>query len=383
MSVLPQLERELRDAQVRRSGDRRRPFLGWLAVAAAAAIVALVVVVAASVGGRAPRPHRTAGGRPWTKLVIQHADYLQAYAGGGALYVAEGLTERQRSTRLVVLDPRTGRADASLALGAPFDDALLAGGCLWVTTTSFGPRRDATTTLWRLVPDSLGVISRRRLPGTAATDGAGSLAAAGGELWVTSSNRLIEVSLTSGQISPSIEFADEQSVAVVANAQGTILLASLGNGQGLGRIVRLNPATGAMLGRSRPFDGVSEPRLGGIIDGGVWMSEATGMAGYVARVDVQTLRETHVAPVLAYGSNGIAAHVLDGVVWISQLAGGSSRNYCGDPVTGRALGLFATRTETQFLTVDSNDVYVYETPVGGNGHEALLIRQRIGSHCRF
>jgi hypothetical protein len=396
MSVLPQLERELVIAheRLRRGRWRRgrwrglRPALGSFAAAAAVAVVVGVVAVVGSIGGERHMVRRSvehrAVGTGWPRLLLRDIDAVKAYALGGSLYLAEQVRPTSAAT-LVRLSTATGRTEARTELGANVDDVVLADGSLWVTTTRYPKHGDrGTATLFRLDPESLDVRSTLVLPGFGVYSSGGSLAVAGGWLWVGGFAGLDRVLPSTGELSATVPVAGARQLTVASDPSGRVLLASAGNGDGLGFVQRRDPLTGALIASSGEFEGVTEPALGGVIDGGVWFSESTGMQGYVGRLELTTLQPTRTqTPKIA--TNGISADVIDGILWISQGAGGRQRNYCGDPVSGRSRASFANSLlsqEIEFQTADAHYVYLSETPVGNDSHAVLLIRQPISPRCR-
>ena len=211
-------------------------------------------------------------------------------------------------------------------VGAP----LVAGGSLWVPVA-----RAAGESLLRLNPGGLaetGSVSVRG--GSDESVGRGShLAVAGGALWVAGGDRLLRVSLVTGQVIAALRLPGAATSGVAANGNGTTLVVSEANDSGVGSVQRRDPVTGALLA-SHPMLGVAAGALDGIIDSGVWLSEPTGLLGYVERFRAATMAPdpaTHVS-----GDSGISAVIADGVVWITDRAA-PDRDYCADPVTGRIL----------------------------------------------
>jgi hypothetical protein len=79
--------------------------------------------------------------------------------------------------------------------------------------------------------------------------------------------------------------------------------------------------------------GVIAPLIGGVSAAGAWVSEPTGMLGYIERFSAASMTpqaRTHVN-----GSNGLHADVWGGVLWVRNQAAGPAQNYCADPATGR------------------------------------------------
>lgn len=67
---------------------------------------------------------------------------------------------------------------------------------------------------------------------------------------------------------------DARGIDVAADAAGRVLIDS--EGQQLAHVQRRDPATGRLIAQSPIYQGVSKPYIGGIFDGGVWISEAGG-----------------------------------------------------------------------------------------------------------
>jgi hypothetical protein len=148
-------------------------------------------------------------------------------------------------------------------------------------------------------------------------------------------------------------------------------------------VQRRDPVTGALIASSAPFEGVTQPALAGVIDGGIWFSEAGGMMGYVGRLSLRTLRASRTrVPQNTYHT--IGASVIDGILWISNVVGGRQENYCGDPLTGRLRASFVNSTlndQLPFLTADAHYVYLSES-VAKNSRETIVIREPISPRCR-
>jgi hypothetical protein len=312
----------------------------------------------------------------------------QAYAAGGRLYVARQVTRPGAPvlSGLMRVDPVSGHVRAVRRLGSGFDQALLVKGILWVTTT-----RGRTSWLWRLDPGSLRVWSRNVLPGSGTTDGlVGTLAVAGGWLWVGASDRLERVSLPSGTVTGQVVVPGAGGVDVAGDLSGRVLLDS--EGHEFGRVQLRDPHTGVLIASasSGPFEGVTKPYVGGIADSAAWISQSGGMMGAVERLSLVTLRPTRFlgahphagesGPPRIDGTNGIAARLIAGVLWVTQQAGGAQRNYCGDPSTGRARAPLPFGQEGQFLAADDSSIYYI--PDASTPARAALARAPIDPRCR-
>ena len=243
-------------------------------------------------------------------------------------------------SELARVDMATGRIEAVRRLGTVFfDDAMAAAGELWVTTWS-----TTGETLLRLNPDTLTVTGRWRV-GTAGGAGwdAQVLAVAGGGLWVAGGNRLLRLSLPGGRVMASVALAGAASSDLSSNAAGSVLVVGEADSGGRGAVQRRDPVTGALLA-SHTVLGVAAPVVAGPAGSSVWVSEATGMMGYVQRLDATSMKadasdceEGRTTATCVEGTNAITARLADGLLWISQPVGGNTRNYCADPASGREL----------------------------------------------
>jgi hypothetical protein len=346
----------------------------------AAAVVGVLLLSAASDAGGASRP----------MVLVRALRGAEAYAAGDRLWVTQQTYLHESGVandEIMRVDPTSGRVLAIRLLGKAYRQALLSRRVLWVTTTA-----GRSVWLWRLDPDSLRVISKSLLPGSVSGGLSfgefGTLATAGGWLWVGGWNTLDRVSLTTGHTTFTLRVPDAQGVDVASNAAGTVLVDSEGHQRA--RVQRRDPHTGRLLTQTSFFDGVTKPQIGGVFGDGIWLTEATGMMGYAQRISVRTLRPIRLSGTPAHpgitgdlieGSNGIDARVINKVLWVTQPAGATSDNYCGDAATGRrrsALHLGAT--EGELLAVGATDIY-YEPGLAGGGMRPELVRARINQRC--
>jgi len=241
-------------------------------------------------------------------------------------------------------------------VGAP----LVAGGSLWVPVA-----RAAGESLLRLNPQGLAETGNVAVSGGSDESmGRGShLAVAGDALWVAGGDRLLRVSLVTGQVIASIPLPGAATSGVAANGTGTTMVVSEANDSGVGSVQRRDPVTGALLA-SHPMLGVAASALDGIIDSGVWLSEPTGLLGYVERFRTVTMAPDPATDV--GGDNGINAVVADGVVWITDPAA-PGRDYCADPVTGRVLARVRLPDPRQDDLVAVSRQYLYYDSPASSG----------------
>ncbi len=308
-----------------------------------------------------------------------------AYAADGRLYVIQQLNAYGLAPvdGLWRVSPASGRVLATRPLDGTFSQALEAGGSLWVTSTA-----GARSWLWRLDPASLAVNERRLLgsSGDGSGEAAPTLTAAGGWLWIGEMDRLIRVSTATGAVTKSIRVPSAGGIGVASSPSGGVLLDS--EGRQIAHIQRRDPRTGRLLRQSEPIGSVSFPYVGGIYGNSVWVSNATGMAGYVERFSLATLKPTRFAgakphpgvtmPPAILATSGIAARLLDGILWVTQPAGGPARNYCANPLNAVARAPLRFGSEAQLLTAGAGHVYYVQN---AQARYATLDSVRISPRC--
>jgi hypothetical protein len=244
-------------------------------------------------------------------------------------------------SELARIDAATGRIQATQRFSAYVLQALEAAGSLWVA--AWGGSMPATETLVRLNPATLRVTGSWHIGTGGQPEGAQVLAVARGGLWFAASNRLVRVSLPSGKVTATIVLPGANSSDVSANAAGSMLIVGEANNEGLGAVERRDPTTGALLA-SHGVLGVAAPAVAGPAGSAVWVSEETGMQGYVQRLDASSMTaagsacdEGRITRRCVPGDNDVTARVADGLLWVTQEAGGNARNYCADPVDGQRI----------------------------------------------
>ena len=213
---------------------------------------------------------------------------------------------------------------------------------------------------------------------------------AAGALWVTASTGSTPAVQTLLRLNPetaSIALPGAASSDLSANAAGTVLVVGEADSGGRGAVQRRDPATGALVA-SYPIMGVSAPAVAGPFGSAVWVSEATGMMGYVQRLDAATMTaagsacaEGGTTSTCVEGTNDITARLAGGLLWITQIAGGQARNYCADPVTGRKIAPIELPQPTQdeVLAITPQQIF-YAAP--GPAADQYLRQEPIPSACR-
>jgi hypothetical protein len=301
--------------------------------------------------------HTSAASRALVVLV-HHIGSPAAYATPLGLYVYDSepaaLRRHTVRTELRRIDSRSGRVLAHARLTGTIVQTLIVGADLWVTTKS-GP--EDLLTVWRLAPTSLTIRSLTHMPvpkptGFAGTVGYdGSMASAGGWIWVADVDRIVRLASANGSISAVVMFPNSGGLSVTGDGGRTLM--ALG-GSDLVRAFRLNPVDGSVLATSKPFLGAGSGTFGGIIDGGIWMYMGTGHLGFGARMRLPDLRTTPTPFEQRYTTQYINVHVVDGFLAVSGVPPSVSDVYCADPVTGRSRARLHSAAGDNFLTADSH-----------------------------
>jgi hypothetical protein len=145
-------------------------------------------------------------------------------------------------------------------------------------------------------------------------------------------------------------------------------------------VARLDARTGEVLSQRTIPQSVSQPTLGGVVDGGVWIENSTGTATTVTRFDVVPMKPSRTSP-LARAASRVSFRVLDGLLWVTEPLGQANLNYCADPVTGRPLvELPPLPGDSVLLAADESRIYYTDVPV--NAHSVKLESAPIDRRCR-
>ena len=334
-----------------------------------------------TVSTTSPSPARTsavpASSAPPTRVYGRVFASLGVTVTGGRVYVtwqANPVTAAVPRFELARVDPANGAIKATRLLapgqaGTP----LAAAGWLWVPVAA-----PAGESLLRLNPVDLAQAAQLTVGGGSdrAAGRNSHLAVADGSLWVADGARLLRVSLKTGQLVTTIPLAGAATSDVAANKDGTVLVVSEATASGLGQVQRRNPVSGTVIA-SHQVIGVAAPEIGGVIDSGVWIAEATGMMGFVERFSAATMAPdpaTHVE-----GTNGIGVRVVGGRAWVA-VGADPGDDYCANPVTGRILARIALPDPLQdgVLAVSSRYVY-YQSPTAAGFY---LNRVPVPAACR-
>jgi hypothetical protein len=299
---------------------------------AAAAVLALVAVGA---GCASPQPQHPAPASPSTPvrgIVGRVLGNPALTVTGGGLYLRLSLSPPQQDPpriELARVNAATGAIVAANTFSPGFVGApLAAAGSLWLTGSFSGQAM-----LLRLDPRTLMVTGELQIAPVNSGAEQSHIAYAGGSMWVDGSDELVRVSPATAAVDLTIPLPGADSSDVGASPDGGTLIVSEADG-GNGTIQRRDPVTGALLA-SHPIQGVIAPMIGGVSAAGAWVSEPTGMLGYIERFSIASLNPQAYTQV--HGSNGLHADVWDGKLWVRDQAAGAAQNYCADPTTGRRL----------------------------------------------
>jgi hypothetical protein len=321
-------------------------------------------------------------------VLLRHLDNAGAAFVDGTLYVWQQSNPVATAgrTELMRVNPVNGRVMATRQLGlvgvgswSP-GSMVAADGWLWIAGVSEGKADGLGGWLLRLQPKTLVVQSRIHLSGLGTPPKA---VLAGGWLWVCAGDRLYRISPRSNHITAKISLGDAESSDVTSSATGNQLLVSEEDeSNGIGAIELRNAASGALVDSTNPaILGVNAPSLSQVVDGGVWLSQSTGMMGYIERLDVSTLSPTPISLPFPIGhsTNGISAEVFAGVLYVQQRDGGPDLNYCGDLTTGQIRAALALPSDATLLTASATYLYYILDPGTQKGQG--LARSAINPLC--
>jgi DNA-binding beta-propeller fold protein YncE len=298
---------------------------------------------------------------------------------GGQFYVAWQVNAASSAVprfELARADPVTGAIEATHrfgdgSIGAP----VTAAGWLWVTISAAQGE-----SLLRLNPADLAVGAALPIGGGSRQDASSrgdQLAVAGGALWVADGSQLLRVLVPAAKVAAALLLPGAFSSGVAASADGSVLVVSEANSSGAGSVQRRDPVTGTLIA-SHAMTGVAAPGIGGVTGTGAWVSEATGMLGYVERFSTATMSPDPATDV--GGTNGINARVADGAVWVTDQVG-SGRNYCANPATGRVLARIPLPDPGQDYLLAVSDRYLYYQVPADDGF--YLKRAQVPAACQL
>jgi|GEM_PF-2326728 len=375
--------------------------LGTSVAAAAVALSATACAAPAAHGSptAGPSPSRQSLSQPSPAPTPKPAGrvLLGGLKNAGAAFIDNYLYVWQQVTplgapihsELLRIDPITGQVLArtllgNFGLGPASDQLLIADGSLWVAAAgpagAPGPRGEVL----RFQPETLKATGTTIFTNRGASQETAALA--GGWVWVTDGGTLHKLSPADGQVAKTITLGTADQSQVTTNARGTVLIVAEAE-NGFGTIQTRNPTSGALIITTKPgILGVTAPNLSEVTGGGVWVSVATGMQGYLERLDVSTLHPTPLSlPYPGDATNGISAQIMSGVLYVQQIDGGPTRNYCGNPSNGQMLAPLGLGPASTVLAADSTDLFYvpvvwYAGPSPARGEE--LVSLPINAKCR-
>jgi len=375
--------------------------LGTSVAAAAVALSATACAAPAAHGSptAGPSPSRQSLSQPSPAPTPKPAGrvLLGGLKNAGAAFIDNYLYVWQQVTplgapihsELLRIDPITGQVLArtllgDFGLGPASDQLLIANGSLWVAAAGPAGAPGARGGVLRLQPKTLKATGTTILTNRGA--GQETAALAGGWVWVTDGGPLYKLSPADGQVAKIITLGTADQSQVTTNARGTVLIVAEAE-NGFGTIQSRNPTSGALIVTTKPgVLGVTAPTLSEVSGGGVWASVATGMQGYLEHLEVTTLRPTPLSlPYPGDATNGISAQIMSRVLYVQQIDGGPTRNYCGNPSNGQMLAPLGLGPASTVLAADSTDLFYvpvvwYAGPSPARGEE--LVSLPINAKCR-
>lgn len=248
-------------------------------------------------------------------------------------WVTSPLGQAPIREELARVDPATGQVKAEREVNGSVLDVVASDGFLFVTT-----RTSSGEDLLRLAQRTLAESRSWQVLKSDTYFGQGTMALAGGGLWVASGDRLDRFSLPHVVMTKTIELLGAASSDVTTDSTGSVLVVTKADEGGTGMLERRDPVTGALLRTSSSISGLVDPHVNGIIGNDIWVSEATGMMGYTELYDLDDLtavgapcNEGASNPTCLVGTNSIAAQLTRDLLWVTQTAGGPARNFCGQP----------------------------------------------------
>lgn len=309
--------------------------------------------------------------RSWDAVADTKAGLFLAWqtSSPGSLAVTDDLARASRQTGAILAHRQVPGSVGSI---------LAAAGSLWVTTSRWSSATAGRFKLWRLDPRSLALRGSTWVSGS-------SMVVAGGHLWLAGGSRLERVDLASGAVTARLALSGQSWADVGTDEAGSVLLVGVADGEGGGHVERRSPYDGALLAKSAALSGVASPDVGAVIDGQIWLSESTGMMGYVQRYRLSTLGpagrpcvEGADSGSCTQGTNGIRARVANGLVWITDPPGGPRRNACIDPATGRHLAPLPLTGADELMAIGARHLYVVKT----NREPEYLVEETTPAACR-
>gem|GEM_PF-1500130 len=305
-------------------------------------------------------------------------------ASGAYLSWLNSSLGEQGPTELALVDLAAGRILARRNLGAVYldlDQAVTADGSLWLTTMTSDHLSGQT--LLRLNPATLAVEGHWSVEH--AGGGAETFALAGGALWLAGGDRLLRFSPQQERVTLVVSLGDAASSWVAASESGDTLVVSEANSGGQGAVERRDPLSGKLLA-SAAVQGIAAPAVQLYNDSVVWVSESTGMLGYVQLLALGKLDSARAGcgegptSTCVRGTNSIYARVMANLLWVTDLPGGPATNYCADPSNGAVRMREPLGNPSKDRLLDAWQYLVFYASPGPRGDE-YVEQEAIPSGC--
>ena len=344
-------------------------------------------------------PHAAATSIPFRPVATRSSDGLLSWTGitnplvfdtRAGLFLA-GWTNSLGATvtfELARVNRASGHVLAKRPIPAVLDSAVLARGSLFVLTNSA-----SQVSLLRLSVGSLKVTGRwpvttvsKFLVASGSLSYGRSLAVAGSGLWVSAGDRLLRFSLRPVRVTVSVVLKGAIGSDIATNAGGTMLVVGEADRDQAAELELRSPATGKLLASTAsPMPGLTAPRIGGIVDDGVWVSIRTGSLGYVERFDLATMTGASCTLISCiHGANVIAADVANGMLWVTQGVGAPIPNFCANPETGQPLAPIPLPADgfASVLAIGADVIYLVTARVSNLAHQTVT-EEQIPPACRL
>jgi streptogramin lyase len=235
-----------------------------------------------------------------------------------------------RDGELEQIDPATNRVVWTWkgSLGFDYGDVLAAGGDVWLLQLSIGAVRPPLT---RIDPATHALT---RVAGLTNPTG---FVVAGNAIWVSSFQDpwLRRVDARTARVVDRIRVPGVRNTVVGLAAGGSLWLTSVDHFQPV--VERIDPSTGRLVARLRPF--ASDALVRGIGSAGpaLWVAAAASRGPTLVRIDMRTNRITRrLTPALTGNRDAFPALLApgDGTLWLQTGPGAISRI---DPMSGKRL----------------------------------------------
>lgn len=264
----------------------------------------------------------------------------------------------QSRSALVRIDRANAKVVATSVIAGSIEAGVATNRHLWITSSN-APRK---AILHEFNASNLTVTGTIPLIGT---DPGTSMVTTSSYLWVSEGDQLLRIDRRDAKKRKQVQLPGAFSATVSTDTQDHLLVVAIANAGGQGRIEIRSDANANLIGTSATLIGVTAPRAAAI-GKNIWISEATGNMGYVSRYRLSGLTPTVAgcppdlveSPTCILGSNGLQVDASHQLIFLSQVAGGGTRNACLDPSNGNIVAKLPLAPTDQLLTVGGSHLFV-------------------------